>query len=168
MKSKENPVYGYKCFDKGLTNRYGMHFEIGKTYHCEKNIKFGNDGHGFHICKRMEDTLRYFDAVDAEVDICEVKCFGDIEEYEDDYNGYYDMYACEYMVIEKLLTREEIINYALKLNDFQVTRFISLFKLNDKEIALFKQKFASYDTVQKYIDYYQYNDKEAFKRMKGR
>lgn len=33
-------VEGYKCFDKGLINRYGEKFEIGKIYHVVGIVKF--------------------------------------------------------------------------------------------------------------------------------
>lgn len=33
-------VGGYKCFDKGLINRYGKKFEIGKIYHVVGIVKF--------------------------------------------------------------------------------------------------------------------------------
>ena len=55
-------MLGYKCFNENLTNRYNTKFEIGKIYHVNGNIKFGNNGNGFHICKNLEDTLRYFNS----------------------------------------------------------------------------------------------------------
>ena len=166
MRLTERILSGYKCFDKGLVNRYGMIFEVGKIYHCDKEIKFGNDGHGFHMCKNLEDTLRYFDAVDQEVDICKVKGFGEITEYEDDYNGFYDMYACEYMHIEKKLTREEIIAYGLRLYEPRINRFISLIRLSEEEKALFKEKFKNNTTTLNYISYYQDHDLLTFSRKK--
>lgn len=153
---------GYKCFNKGLVNRYGIKFEIGKIYHCDKEIKFGNDGHGFHVCKRLEDTLRYFDAMQAEVDICLVECYGKCDEQADDYYGYYDMYSFEYMIIKKILTREEIINYGLSLSGEQVERFISLFKLTKEEIDIFKYKFQKESLTLKFLSYYQEGNKNAF------
>ncbi len=60
-------MIGYKCFNSDLTNRYGSKFEVGKTYHAKGDIKFGNNGNGFHMCKNMEDTLRYFDAFNDNV-----------------------------------------------------------------------------------------------------
>ena len=153
---------GYKCFDKGLINRYGIKYEVGKLYHCDGQITFGNNGNGFHVCKRLEDTLRYFDAMNKEIDIAKVKCYGKYEEYEDDYNGYYDMYAYEYMEIEKVLTREEIINYGLKLYEFRAKRFISLYKLTPEEINLFKEKYQNNIDILNTIAYYQEGDKEVY------
>ena len=161
-------IAGYKCFDKGLTNRYGIKFEVGKTYHCDKNIQFGNDGHGFHMCKRMEDTFRYFDTTDGKIDICKVTGFGKIHEFNDEYNGYYDMYACENIKINELLTREEIIMYGLKLDSFRVCRFIQTLRLTPEEVLLFKRKFQNDQEILSYIAYYQENDKEIFNRKRGR
>lgn len=154
--------YGYKCFDKGLVNRYGQKFEVGKIYHCDGEIKFGNDGNGFHVCRRLEDTLRYFDAMNEEVEVCRVKCYGEYDEGEDRYNDYYDMFAFEYMVITKVLTREEIIKYGLSSYEMQVKRFIASFKLTPEEIVLFKERFIRSSDVQKTIAYYQEGDIHAF------
>ena len=156
--------YGYKCFNKDMTNRYGVPLEVGKTYSIEGDIKFGNDGNGYHFCKNLEDTLRYFDAVNDEVSICYVKGFGNIDEYEDDYYGYYDMYASSNMEIIKKLSREEIINYALNLYPFRACRFIQLFKLTTDEIVLFKNKFKNDKDVINSLLYYQLGDKEVYKR----
>lgn len=157
-------IYGYKCVNKDKTNRYGITYELNKTYTIKdpnKNISFGNNGYGFHFCLNLEDTLRYFDAINNEVIIYLVKGFGDIIEYEDEYNGFYNMYVSSNMEFIKELTREEIINYALTLNSERIKRFISLFKLNDSEINLIKNKYNSL-IINQYIEYYQYNNKEAF------
>ena len=156
---------GYKCFDKGLINRYGTKFEVGKLYHTDNEIKFGNDGNGFHVCKRLEDTLRYFDAMNGEVDIAKVKCYGNYQKYEDEYNDYYDMYAFEYMIIDKVLTREEIINYGIHLYEMQVKRFISGFRLTKEEIIMFKEQFKKNQNILNTIAYYQEGDKEVFNRQ---
>ncbi len=160
----EISLIGYKCFNKNLINRYGQKFEIGKTYHTDGNIKFGNNGNGFHMCLRLEDTLRYFDAINDDVDICLVKCYGKYAKGEDDYYDYYDMYSFENMYIIKLLTREEIIDYALKLYGYRAERFISLFKLTEEEIEIFKEKYQCNPNILEYIAYYQEGDKEIFER----
>ena len=76
-------IIGYKCFNKGLTNRYGYKFEVGKEYIRTGEIKFGNNGNGFHFCKNIEDTFRYFNAMEEEVEICLVIGHGTYEKYED-------------------------------------------------------------------------------------
>ena len=163
MSNKDNFFYGYKCFNKGLTNRYGIKYEVGKEYHCDKEIKFGNNGHGFHVCKRLEDTLKFFD---KDIDIAYVKCYGTYdkikENKENDYNDNYDMYAFEYMVIEKILTREDIILYALNLNEERIKKFLMYFKLTSAEKNIFKEKFKNCQYMLNFIAYYQEDDKEAF------
>lgn len=156
------PISGYKCFNKGLTNRYGKAFELGVVYSCSEKLKFGNDGHGFHMCRNLEDTLRYFDTFNNEVDICQVKCFGNLASCDDDYNEFYNMYATEHIIIEKILSREEIIAYALKLKEYRLKRFISLYKLTKTEQELLKIANNFDETLLKYIAYYQNNDKHAF------
>ena len=159
-------IHGYKCFNGDLTNRFGQKFEVGKTYHVDGEIIFGNDGNGLHMCKHLEDTLRYFDAIDGEIAICEVTGFGNLAEGEDKYNDFYDMYACEYLTTDKLLTREEIIAYGLNLYEERAKRFISLIRLTPEEIALFKEKYKNNMVVLEYIAYYQEGDKEIFNRRR--
>lgn len=158
-------IIGYKCFNEDLTNRYGIKYEIGKIYSKKGQITYGNNGHGFHFCKNLEDTLRYFNGVDEEISICLVKGFGNIVEYEDEYNGYYDMYSSENIEIIKKLDRNEIINYAINLNEIRVCRFIQCFKLNNDEIELFKERFSNLKRVLQYLNYYQLNEKDAFKSL---
>lgn len=152
----------YKCFQKGMLNRYGQPFEVGVEYHTDGIIKFGNNGNGFHACKRLEDTLRYFDAMEGEVDIAQIRGFGNFDLYEDDYYGYYDMYSFENIIIDKVLNRQEIMDYAYHLPEMRAERFVSLFRLTEEEkekmIDLFKQSFS----VLKSIAYYQDGDKDAF------
>lgn len=158
-------IYGYKCFNSDMTNRYGEKFELGKVYSASGKVRFGNNGNGFHFCKNIEDTLRYFDAKDDEVKICIVRGFGEYAIEEDDYNGYYDMFSIENIEIMKILSREEIIHIALNLNEIRVCRFIQCFKLNNDEIELFKEKFNKNRSVHDYIEYYQIGNKDAFKHM---
>ena len=44
---------GYKCFNKDMTNRYGVAFLVGGIYSSDNVPKFGNEGHGFHFCKNL-------------------------------------------------------------------------------------------------------------------
>ena len=158
-------IIGYKCFNKELTNRYGMQFEEGNTYHVSGDIKFGNNGNGFHLCKNLEDCFRYFDAMNEEVDVCRVMGYGKMVSREDDYYGYYDMYSVEYIKICKKLSREEIISIIINSNNiFSVIRFVSLFKLTEEEKEMFKELYKLEPLVLNNIAYYQEHDKNAFKR----
>lgn len=154
-------IQGYKCFHKGLIDNDGCQYEVGKVYHTKE---FMEKDHGFHVCTNLEDTLRNFDAMNSEVDIALVNCFGKLNKFNDENYGFYDMYLAENIVIKKVLTREEIINYALNLDPESIKRFLTLFKLTEEEIILFQNKFINYPEVADYILYYQQNDKEAFQR----
>lgn len=157
-------VIGYKCFNKGLTNRYGKKFSVGKIYLCPEIIKFEKNGNGFHLCKNIEDTFRYFDTFNNEVDVCLVKGIGKINESFDDYNCYYDMYCVEKMEILKHLNRTEIINLGLNLHPIRAKRFVSSFKLTLDEIKLFKEKYKTEIDVIDAIAYYQEGDKKVYER----
>ena len=156
-------VIGYKCFNKGLVTRYGDVLEVGKEYTSKHDPKFGKSG--YHFCKNMEDTFRYFDSFNDEVDVCIVEGSGKIEKYDDYYYGYYDMYCSEKIKVLRILTREDIINYGLNLNELTAERFISTFGLTSEEIKLFKDKFFYSWGVLNAIAYYQENDKEVYKRI---
>lgn len=157
-------VQGYKCFKKGLINNYGVKFQVGGLYHSRGDIIFGTLGNGFHMCERLEDTLRFFNTFTENVDICKVIGFGECVKSDDEYNDYYDMYACENMYIVKKLTREEIVLYGLNLCEFRLMRFIASFKLNDNEKKMFRDKFQRQTLINDYLDYYQDSKKDAFVR----
>ena len=160
-------IIGYKCFNEGLINNHNIKFEVGKKYVIKPPIKFGTKGNGFHLCKRMEDTLRYFNALEENIDMCLVRGSGQIDKQYDEYYGYYDMYAVEELEILKQLSRDEIIEIALNLNDLRVCRFIQSFKLNASEIELFKRKFQNYESVLNHIKYYQEKETEVFVKKRG-
>ena len=146
-------MFGYKSFNADMTNRYGKKFEVGKIYTVTGTIKFGNNGNGFHMCKNMEDTFRYFDSTN--IAVCEVNGFGKKVLYEDDYYGFYNMYAVEKIEILKLLKRKEILEYMLNNYPSNVIRFIQLFKLYDDELKLFEDKFKNEYRVIDAIEFYQ-------------
>ena len=147
-----NIIYGYKCFKKGLISNYGDYFQERTIYHS-LNPVYGKNG--YHFCLRLEDTLRFFDTFNEEVDIAYVKGYGKISESYDDYNEYYNLYSAEYLEIIHVLERCEIINYALSLPDTRVKRFIEQFKLNLDELRIFSDKFKKNNYVFESIKYYQ-------------
>ena len=157
-----NYVEGYKCFNEGLINRYCFSFEVDKEYHIDGDIKYQSNG--FHMCKNLEDTLRYFDTFNENVDIAKVVGYGEVYTYDDEYNGFYDMYATEYIKLLQVLSRKEIINYALNLPEEQVKRFISLYKLNNDEILLFNEKFNKFNDVLMAIEYYQEHNTKVYEK----
>lgn len=153
-------IKGYKCFNKDFTNRYGRKFSIGQIYVAPGIIKFGNNGNGFHICKNMEDTFRYYDT--SNIIVCEVIGSGNYVEYSDEYNEYFDMYSVEKLEIIRKLSREEIIEEGLNLNEIRVKRFLSTFKLTQEEIDNFKSKFRNNRNILNILAYYQEKNKDVY------
>ena len=156
-------IMGYKAFDSKTNNRYGMHFEESKVYKVDGEVKFGTCGNGYHMCSRLEDTLRYVDTNDDFV-IAEVIGFGDMVLSEDEYNGYYDMYAVRNIYIKKILSRDEIIKMMLNVNENRAFRFVQFYPLSDEEKEMFKLGYAFSEKVLDGIRYYQEGDKDVYSR----
>ena len=153
MAIEEKEIVGYKALDGNNCNQYGQQFEEGCHYHREGNISFGVHGNGYHFCRYFEDTFRYFPTIPMEkslrppyeeVHLAKVIGSGKIVESFDDWYGYYGLYSAENIFIEHILTREEIIALALKLerNSDRLERFVSTFLLTEEEIRLFMRKGA--------------------------
>ena len=154
----EGELLGYKAFNKGLVDRYDKKYELNKKY----QTNYAHFGHsGYHFCMNLEDTLRYVDGINEELDICEVKASGILNLYEDDYYGYYDMYSATEITILKILSRKEIIDMMLNTHEDRINRFVSGYKLTDEELALFENK--QNNETHKYILYYQRKKNDAFK-----
>ena len=157
---------GYKIFDKGLINRYGLKFEENKIYKCDtsKNVlKYGNHGYGIHFVKRLEDGLRYFDGMNSDIDIVKVRALGNVLESFDEYYEYYGLCVTDKIYIEHVLTRKEIIEYAVKLPSFRLERFVQGYKLSDDEINFIINRVCDSD-VNNAILYYQKNEKDVYSK----
>ena len=157
-----NRVRGYKAYDN-MNDRFNNEYEVGKEYFVDGPIKFKQCG--FHFCKNLEDVFRYYDGFDENTVICEVEGYGDIDTYNDEFYGYYDMYASSNLKIIKVLSREEIIDIVINRSIDSIKRFISGFKLTETEEKMILDKFKE-EVIEKYISYYQKNDKEAFQRKR--
>lgn len=153
---------GYKVFIGNLDN-----FKNNANIVCHKGDILSTTNTikprevGYHFAKRLEDTLRYGNALKEDVVVCEVTSLGNFIEFCDDYYGYYDLYVTSQLRIDKVLSREEIVRYMLNTNVERIKRFVSTYKLNNDEIKLFKGIDDMLDT---YIDYYQHKDTEAFNK----
>lgn len=153
---------GYKAFYKGLINKNGFQFEEGKTYSIGGKVEYGEKGNGYHFCKRLEDTLRYF-SEEEDIEFAEVTSLGELAEYHDHYFGFFNMYCTNKLRIDRVLTREEVINMFLEMNGYRnerLNRFLSLFPLTSEEIILFKNKFKDEKDIIDIIFYYQENNKD--------
>ena len=156
-------MIGYKSVDENYRVINGNILEENKTYHLDGKIIYGNGGNGYHFAKNLEDTLRYqLKGEDflTRPNIAKVVGFGDIVESFDEYYGYYDLYAASNIKILKYLSEEEVINYALKLREDRMLRFVSLYRLNSDEVKLLKNKYLSVDLA---ILYYQMKIRNIYK-----
>ena len=156
-------IIGFKAFNKGLINKYSNKYELNRLYKMDGKIKYGINGNGFHMCLNLEDTLRFFDTFNEEVDVCLVLGFGKYDLYNDEYYGYYDMYSFQKIYIIKKLNREEIINYMKKQSIERIVRFVSLYKMSEEEYNSFRNMD---EKIDKYIDYYQCGKKDVFQLKK--
>lgn len=168
-KEELNHVVGYKAFNDDHTNRYGVLFEAGKTYKTGGKVSFGtNSTGGYHMCKNLEDTLRFFEGLENDPIIAEVEGKGQIATYEDDYEGYYDMYSVEMLTIKRFLSREEMLYTILDdpyIFDDRVCRFIQGVRMSPEEIELFKDTFEDSPKILNALAYYQEDDKEVYNRQ---
>lgn len=156
-------IYGYKSFNSDGTNMVGKKFSPGIIYHVDGDISFGPRGNGYHFASRLEDTIRYCDSdsILSSPVIASVVGSGIIVEGEDLYNGYFDLYVSSDIEIIKYLSREEILEYALELNELRLNRFLSLFKLTEDEIKLFEGKDSFIDDT---INYYQRGKYDTYQK----
>lgn len=157
---------GYKVFignEENFTTNFYTKVNINDVLNYEGKINPYSKG--YHFSKKLEDTFRYGDCLhNQEFIICEVESIGETIEYEDEYNGYYELFVTDKLKIIRILNREEIIEYGLKLNGYRLERFISTLKLYPSEIDLF---YGRSEKIDKYIDYYQNNNLEAFNKNRG-
>ena len=152
---------GYKALLKGLYNRYGFQYELNKKYELNGELKWNKNG--FHFCKRPEDTLRYVDPYKDEIEIAKVIGSKEIVLYEDDYYGYYDMYASSEIELIGILKREEFFSNVInsRVPD-RVSRMVSLMPLTDDEIEIVR---TFYPNLEFYINYYQNKEYILKKRV---
>ena len=154
-------IKGYKAFNDDRTNRYGMFFEEGKIYTVPGKASFGLKGNGFHFCKNIEDTFRYFDP--ERCVIASVIGLGDIAIGYDDYNEYYDMYSATSIKIEHFLSREEVLNNIVNKSEQSICRFLQTgFQLTEEEIKMIEMRAKPNNQVENYLDYYSRGNKDAF------
>lgn len=155
-------MIGYKAFDYDLVNRYGMKFDLNVEYSLSGELKFGNNGNGFHFCTNLEDTLRYVDGANAIIVM--VEALGNLKQYDDEYNGYYDMFVTNKIKIIKVLTKEDILKYMFKLPEFRMIRLISsFFQFSEEDLQMLEMLYQNNDSIIKAIRYYQRNELDAYK-----
>ena len=156
-----NYIVGYKALDSELKTFNEMQYRVGEHFHISGEIKAGPcGGHGLHLCKNFEDTFRFGPKKNPV--LCEVIGYGEIREYNDEYNGYYDIYACSSLYVKRIISREEIIEMAKELSSPRLQRLIWTYKMTDEEIDEIKRP--SDIKVMQFIDYHHNGNKEAFRK----
>lgn len=128
----DKEIHGYKAFASDGTNIALQVMPLG-DYHFDGPIKYSKSG--YHFAKNLEDTIRYSGTNNPL--IAEVVGSGIIVEGEDEYYGYYNVYAASDLRIVRYLNRTEIIEYALSLTYDRMKRFITSFELTNEELDLF-------------------------------
>ena len=157
-------IRGFKAFHYPMKNRYGKVFEENHIYTIPGELRFGNNGNGFHFCKRLEDTLRYFPGMEEEISIAKVSALGRFLERNDEYNGYYDMYCTNKIRIDKILNRSEIVNPYLSLDEERVIRFLQGFCLTKEELEFFKLRYEDHPRIMDAISYYQEKNYDTYQK----
>lgn len=155
---------GFKAFNKDMKNQYGIQFEEGRVYKIPEDIVLtkGPTGTGFHYTPYLEDTLRYVNGMIEEIKIARVIAKKEIITFDDEYNGYYDISSTREIVIDHVLTREEIMTYMLNRSSMSMQRFIKGYKLTEQELNIIKEKYKNDISVNLAISYYQEQDKQAY------
>ena len=154
-------IVGYKAFNSDKTNRYKKTFELNKLYQVTGDIKFGVCGNGYHLCTNICDVFRYFKK-SLNISVALVVGSGKYDVFNDEYYGYYNMYATEYIKIIRFLSREEIINKVINSTENDIIKFIVTSKMSENEIKLFINLFKCNIQILKYILYYQLTQKDVF------
>lgn len=154
---------GYKLLYDDLKNQYGLKMEVGKTYQATGEIKFGTNGNGYHFCGNFEDCFKYAYG-SRNIHIVKIIADGKIIETSDLYNGFDNLYVAQIITIKSLLTKEDIVNKALQLNEMALNRFLKLYPLTEKEKTLFIPIVKNNFTLNRTFEYYQNNNKDIYKQ----
>lgn len=154
---------GYKSYDGNIVCPEDI---VGKHFHEDGPIKFHH--HGLHFCERLEDTLRYSGGIsNPNILVAEVEASNELDEGEDTYYDFYDMYATSDLDVIRIIPREEIIAMYLDMYpSFRTQRFLSSYILHDDEIPLFKEKFKDSDRDLFMIEKYQGDGPYAYQKVK--
>lgn len=95
------------------------------------------------------------------MDLCSCVGWGKTHKIDDEYNGYFNMYSCEYIKLIKLYKRKEIIEHMLTESDDSIKNFVLTYKLTLDEIELFENLFKDGER-------YNYRTVGAIERVKKR
>ncbi len=145
---KNEEIIAYKVFFKGLKNNLdGINYEIGKEYQTTSDLQYMKSG--FHMCKNPEDCFRFIRPVETDVDLALVRGFGKTYGFDAGYKSYDDtlgyIYITEKMEILKVLTREEILDLAIKMSPISLKTFLDLYPITPEESDYLKDNYIYQD-----------------------
>ena len=114
------------------------------------------------VYKTIEDSLRFFD-INEDKTITRVTVNGEIEKTSSKYYGYDDVIIANNIVIDEVLSYEQIIENMLNFgkNEVQLSRFLKSFKLNEEDKLEFLKKSLDVYLCTKY---YQDNETNIYKK----
>ena len=128
---------GYKCFYKGLESKHWGKLELRHSYHFDSPVLQGEDERGFHFCERLEDALQHFSTWAFDVEIAEVIAIGKISRSS---KAVFEYIASD-IVISKVLSKDEVMNIAKKMEPVRFAKFITCYPLSDEDLYSFKSYF---------------------------
>jgi len=132
-------IIGYKAFKKGLVNKYGAPFELDTVYQKSSDtLKFGENGHGYHMTSKLADTFRFFNPTLDNV-YCQVMGFGKVVKADDYLYDSDDMYVVEKFKILKVLSRDDIFEYILNADVNEFRRILELYPLTKNELKVLRE-----------------------------
>jgi hypothetical protein len=153
-------IKGYKSFRKELINQIDEQLEEGKTYRLERDITWNKCG--YHFCSSPEDTLRYMREYDEETIVAEVHSNGKVHTYDDEYNGYYNMFVSDEITIDRVLSREELFNLIINHGENSILKMIQNYILTQAEINSLSNRSIR---INQALLYYQLGDNTVYRRL---
>ena len=161
-------VKGYKAFNKDKTNRCNELFDVGVKYRVTGDIRFGGVNtkvaNGYHMCTRLADVFRYVDAMNGNFIVAEVTGRGNYQKYDDEYYGYFDMYAFEEIEINRFIDRKEVMEILFSTSgEFDVSKLVRTCRLTPEELLVLINKFKSCYSLLKLILYYQLGQTDIYR-----
>ena len=131
-------VRGYKAFKSNLKNKYDKDFEVGVVYSKDPDtLKYGENGHGYHMAAKLADTFRFFNPCRDNV-YCEVLGFGNVIKSDEYLYDSDSMYVVEKFKIIKILTREDIFKYVCDADIDEFRRCLALFPFTSEELKILR------------------------------
>lgn len=114
------------------------------------------------VYKSIEDSLRFF-GINDDKTVTKVTVNGEFEKTGSKYYGYEDIIIANNIVIDEVLSYEQIIENMLNFgkNEVQLSRFLKSFKLNEEDKLEFLKKSLDVYLCTKY---YQDNETNIYKK----